>query len=67
MLWIHYEDLKEDIRGMVKRISEFLDIGVGDEALLDLVVEQVKFEILFWVFEWFEGEFRKHEETFVKI
>jgi len=41
VLWLHYEDLIQDLRGCVKLIAEFLDIGVNDNKLQDLVTKQV--------------------------
>lgn len=42
VLWLHYEDLKADLKGCVKLISDFTGIGVGDQKLLDLVEYQVR-------------------------
>ena len=41
VLWIHYEDLKADLRKSIEMMSEFLGVGVGDQELLDLVERQV--------------------------
>lgn len=30
MLWLHYEDLQEDLPAAVKLIAEFTGIGAGD-------------------------------------
>ena len=41
VLWLHYEDLKQDLKTCIKLISDFLGIGVNDEKLLELVERQV--------------------------
>ena len=41
MLWLHYEDLKADVSKCIRIISDFIDIGVGNNELLDLVEHQV--------------------------
>eukprot|EP00210_Caulerpa_lentillifera_P007984 g7623.t1 len=46
VLWLHYEDLKADLRGCIKLISDFMDIGVGNQSLLDLVEYQSSFEFM---------------------
>lgn len=40
VLWLHYEDLKADLKRCVKMLSDFLGVGVGDQELLDLVEKQ---------------------------
>jgi len=46
VLWLHYEDLKQDLRGCVRLIADFLDIGSGDEKLQELVTHQASFEFM---------------------
>lgn len=41
VLWIHFEDLKENLRACVRLVAEFLDIGKEDEKLQELVTRQV--------------------------
>lgn len=41
VLWLHYEDLQENLRECVRLIAEFLDIGKDDEELQELVTHQV--------------------------
>lgn len=43
VLWLHYEDLIEDLPGCVDLVAEFLGIGVEDAALKKLVTYQVKY------------------------
>jgi len=42
VLWLHYEDLKQNRRECVTLIAEFLDIRAHDKALQDLVTKQVR-------------------------
>ena len=42
VLWLHYEDLKADLKRCIKLISDFTNLGVGDTDLLDLVERQVR-------------------------
>jgi len=42
VLWLHYEDLIQNRRECVRLIAEFLDIGANDEALQELVTQQVR-------------------------
>jgi len=46
VLWVHYEDLKADLPKCIRMMSEFLGIGVGDEALFELVERQSSFEFM---------------------
>lgn len=41
VLWLHYDDLKEDLPACVKLVAEFLDLGADDQGLQELVVKQV--------------------------
>ena len=41
VLWLHYDDLSEDLTKCISLISNFLQIGVGDDELLKIVEEQV--------------------------
>ncbi|CAD7704407.1 unnamed protein product, partial [Ostreobium quekettii] len=40
VLWLHYEDLKQDLPACVKLVAEFIGKGAEDEDLQKLVVEQ---------------------------
>eukprot|EP00210_Caulerpa_lentillifera_P006178 g5902.t2 len=42
VLWLHYEDLKADLKGCIKLISDFMGIGVGNQDLLNLIEHQVR-------------------------
>eukprot|EP00210_Caulerpa_lentillifera_P006181 g5905.t1 len=53
VLWLHYEDLKADLKGCIKLISDFMDIGVGNQDLLNLVENQSSFEFM-----------KKHKDKF---
>eukprot|EP00210_Caulerpa_lentillifera_P006596 g6301.t1 len=46
VLWLHYEDLKEDLKGCIKLMSEFLGIGVGNQELLNLIERQSRFDFM---------------------
>lgn len=41
VLWMHYEDMIEDLSGCIDIISTFLGIGADDTALKELVAHQV--------------------------
>ena len=41
VLWLHFEDLKTDLRECVKLVASFMGIDPQDEALIDLAVRQV--------------------------
>lgn len=41
VLWLHYEDLIQDLPGCVDLISNFLDIGVNDAHLKSIATYQV--------------------------
>ena len=43
VLWLHYEDLKEDLTGCIHLMAKFLDLGANDPTLLKLVEQQVAF------------------------
>ena len=49
MLWLHYEDMKEDLTKVIRLVSDFLNIGVGNDELLQLVERQAseQLDILF--------------------
>eukprot|EP00210_Caulerpa_lentillifera_P006180 g5904.t1 len=53
VLWLHYEDLKTDLKGCIKLISDFMGIGVGNQKLLNLIEHQSSFEFM-----------KKHKEKF---
>jgi len=60
VLWLHYDDLKADLKGCIKLISSFMGIGVGDQKLLDLVHYQVRSCVLFILIStifWNAGKF----------
>ncbi|GAB4820629.1 hypothetical protein N2152v2_007675 [Parachlorella kessleri] len=44
VLWIHYEDLHEDLPACVKLLADFLQIGHDDPELQQLAVEQASIE-----------------------
>eukprot|EP00210_Caulerpa_lentillifera_P005283 g5047.t1 len=46
VLWLHYEDLNKHRRDCVRLIAEFLNIGVDDEELQELVMKQSSFEFM---------------------
>eukprot|EP00210_Caulerpa_lentillifera_P006588 g6293.t1 len=46
VLWLHYEDLKENLKGCIKLISNFMGIGVGNEELLNLIEHQSSFDFM---------------------
>jgi len=46
VLWLHYEDLKQNLRECVRLISEFLDIGGDDEKLQELVTYQATYDFM---------------------
>eukprot|EP00210_Caulerpa_lentillifera_P006179 g5903.t1 len=46
VLWVHYEDLKADLKGCIKLISEFTSMGVGNQEVLDLVEYQASFDFM---------------------
>ena len=41
VLWLHYEDLKEDLTGCIKLVAKFLGLGENNPKLLKLVEQQV--------------------------
>lgn len=49
VLWLHFEDLKDELPRVIKKIAKFLDIGTGDIELLELVENQVSFAM--WCIE----------------
>ena len=46
VLWVHFEDMKEDLAGVVARVADFLGVGAGDAALQALVVRQASLEFM---------------------
>eukprot|EP00210_Caulerpa_lentillifera_P005284 g5048.t1 len=46
VLWLHYEDLNKNRRECVRLISEFLNIGVDDKELQELVTKQSSIEFM---------------------
>lgn len=61
VLWLHYEDLRQDLATCVKMVSDFLDIGVGDEERLKKATHQASFEFMkeHWK-QFYGGELRVH-------
>ena len=45
VLWVFFEDLKEDLRGEVERIAKFMQIAYTEE-LIDLVTKQSSFDFM---------------------
>jgi len=45
ILLLHYDDLKNDLRGQIKKISEFLDYPVNDDEL-SFVIEHSTFDYM---------------------
>jgi len=45
VLWICYEDLKEDLVGSIKRIASFMDVPM-DEELISIVAKNSSFEFM---------------------
>ena len=41
VLWLHYEDMQDNIRECVRLIADFLEIGSGDKTLQELIINQV--------------------------
>ena len=41
VLWLHFEDLKTDLRQCVKLIASFMGIDPHDEARIDCAMRQV--------------------------
>ena len=46
VLWLFFEDLKEDLAREVKKIAQFLDIGKDDAELQALAVEHSSFQFM---------------------
>ncbi|GMH38807.1 hypothetical protein BSKO_06705 [Bryopsis sp. KO-2023] len=46
VLWLHYEDMLDDLPQCVEMVSKFIGIGEGDAELLDLVVKQSRFDFM---------------------
>lgn len=46
VLWLHYEDLKFDLRQCIRMISDFIGIGIGNQKLLDLVERQASLDFM---------------------
>lgn len=65
VLWLHYEDLIENLRECVRLIAAFLNIGQDDDALQELVTHQVHPLLLNFQSELLLlGELRVHEIPF---
>ena len=56
LLWLWYEDMKADHRGVVKRVAEFLGYDTADDELIDLVVKNSSFAFM----KEHEGKFDEH-------
>lgn len=41
IFWLHFEDLKQDLRFCVKALAEFLELDSVDDDLIELVTQQV--------------------------
>lgn len=41
MFWLHFEDLKHDVRSSVRDLAKFLKLDWQDNTLIDLVTQQV--------------------------
>lgn len=46
MLWIHYEDLHEDLPAAVGLVARFLGIGADDPQLQALAVQQAHIDFM---------------------
>eukprot|EP00798_Chlamydomonas_sp_ICE-L_P010227 gene10227-8145_t len=46
VLWLFFEDLKEDHVGCVRRIAEFMGVDTKDEELIQLAVKQSTFDFM---------------------
>ncbi|EGD72479.1 hypothetical protein PTSG_11596 [Salpingoeca rosetta] len=46
VLWVFFEDMKQDLRSVVQRVAAFMGIPDADDALIDKVVEHSSFEFM---------------------
>eukprot|EP00803_Ostreobium_quekettii_P004891 evm.model.scf_1234.2 EVM.evm.TU.scf_1234.2 scf_1234:18061-21021(-) len=46
VLWLHYDDLWEDLPECVRLIADFMGLGAGDAELLDIATKQASFEFM---------------------
>eukprot|EP00736_Rhodelphis_marinus_P009614 Rmarinus@m.28309 len=46
MLWIHFEDMKQDLPACVRKVAEFLGITDIDEATYQKILEQSSFQFM---------------------
>lgn len=46
VLWLHYDDLHENLAACVKLIAEFIGVGADDEDLQQLVVKQASLDFM---------------------
>ena len=46
VLWVHFEDMKEDLPAVVAQVAEFLEVGAGDADLQAQVVRQASLEFM---------------------
>lgn len=40
VLWLHYEDMRQDLRACIKRVAAFMGVDASDETLVDLACER---------------------------
>jgi len=48
VFWLHFEDLKQDLRRCVKALAEFLRLDSTDDSLIDLVTKQADISFMKW-------------------
>eukprot|EP00210_Caulerpa_lentillifera_P005296 g5060.t1 len=60
ILWLHYEDINDNRRECVRLIAEFLNIGVDNEELQELVTKQSSIEFMREHFTKFDEHVIKH-------
>jgi len=60
VLWIHYEDLKKDLRYCIAKIAKFIEIPVTDQEL-DRIYSFSTFEYMAQHFEKFKGDMVKKQ------
>jgi aryl sulfotransferase len=46
VLWVCFEDLKQDLRGQVARVARFMELPDVDDELLDLVSSRASFDFM---------------------
>lgn len=46
VLWLHYEDLHEDLPAAVRLVAEHIGVGAGDAELQAIAVEQGSIEFM---------------------